>query len=534
MHLVNGDQSFKESIMAATVGPEETAALAFSRSDTRIAALLEHLHEIADLRALGALAQWDQNTAMAEGAGEVRGKQLATVQGVVHQRLLDSRLGALLTELEAAIRAAPFTDADRALVWHARRDFNYATKLPEALVRELAENESLSFEDWRKARAANDFARWAPRLGRTVELMREVADRLGHGGTRYDALVDLYEPGMTTAALNTLFATVRDVSLSLLRRIQASGTQVDDACLRATYPAEKQVALCDTVLHAIGYDFTRGGTARSPHPFTTSFGTPFDVRLTIRTDEHFLPTSVMAAIHEGGHALYEQGSAPTLVRTPVAGGASLGAHESQSRLWENAIGRTEPFWQGHFAAVRDAFPEQYANVDVATFARALNKVEPTLIRVEADEVTYNLHILIRFELEQALVNGELAVESLPGVWNAKYQEYLGITPPTDADGCMQDIHWTTGFGYFPTYTLGNLYGAQIYATLRRAFPDFDARLAQGDTAFVLGWLRDRMYVYGATYQPNDLIRRVTGEVPNPRYFAEYLTRKFADIYALSD
>jgi carboxypeptidase Taq len=241
----------------------------------------------------------------------------------------------------------------------------------------------------------------------------------------------------------------------------------------------------------------------------------------------------MAAIHEGGHALYEQGSAPTLARTPVAGGASLGPHESQSRLWENAIGRSEAFWRGQYHLAQQAFPEQLRGVSVETFTRALNKVEPSLIRVEADEVTYNLHIIIRFELEQALVNGELSVQEAPAAWNAKYREYLGVTPPSDVDGVMQDMHWTSGFGYFPTYTLGNLYGAQIYATLRRELPDFDERLARGDTAFVLSWLREHMYVYGATYRPADLIERVTGEAPNPRYFREYLTSKFAKVYDLS-
>jgi carboxypeptidase Taq len=240
----------------------------------------------------------------------------------------------------------------------------------------------------------------------------------------------------------------------------------------------------------------------------------------------------MAAIHEGGHALYEQGSSPALVRTSVAGGGSLGLHESQSRLWENAIGRSEAFWRGQFSAVREAFPEHFAGVDHTTFARALNRVQPSLIRIEADEVTYNLHIIIRYELEKEMVNGELAVESLPGLWNAKYKEYLGIEPPTDSVGVLQDIHWSGGFGYFPTYTLGNLYGAQIYATLRREFADFDSRLAGGDTAFILAWLREHMYVLGSTYQSEDLMKRLTGEVPNPDYFARYLNDKFSAIYRL--
>jgi carboxypeptidase Taq len=241
----------------------------------------------------------------------------------------------------------------------------------------------------------------------------------------------------------------------------------------------------------------------------------------------------MAALHEGGHALYEQGSSRTLMRTPLAGGASLGMHESQSRMWENVIGRSLPFWQGRYGIIREVFPEQFKAVDVATFVRALNKVEPGLIRVEADEVTYNLHIIIRFELEKALLDGEISVESLPGRWNARYREYLGIDPENDATGVLQDVHWSEGMiGYFPTYTLGNLYAAQIYHTLRTIFPDFDERLAAGDTSFVLQWLREHMYSVGATYLPQDLLLRLTGEEANPQYFVNYLTARFEQIYNL--
>jgi carboxypeptidase Taq len=508
------------------------SALTFTTGDSRIAELLDRMHEIADLGALGALAGWDQNTALPDGAGEIRGMQLATLQGILHDKETDARLGTVLDELAAPVQQASFTDADRGLVREAKRSYDHATKLPRTLVEELARVEAGSFEAWKRARANNDFATFAPWLTKTVALQREVADRFGYRETRYDALLDLYEPGMTAARIDALFGPIRDESTALLRRIQSGGAEVDDGPLHGDFPGDKQVALSETVLRAVGYDFTHGGIAQSPHPFTSSFGTPFDVRVTVRTDQRFLSTSLMAAIHEGGHALYEQGSATTLARTPVAGGASLGAHESQSRLWENAIGRSDAFWQGQFRLVRDAFPDQFSGVDAVAFARALNRVQPSLIRVEADEVTYNLHIIVRFELEKAIVNGDVAVESLPGMWNAKYQEYLGVTPPTDSDGVLQDIHWSGGFGYFPTYTLGNLYSAQIYSALRRAFSDFDARLASGDTAFILGWLREHMYVYASVYQTEELMRRVTGETPNPTYFARYLNEKFERIYNL--
>jgi carboxypeptidase Taq len=504
----------------------------FTRSDGRVSELLDRMHEIADLSALGALAEWDQNTEMPEGAGEIRGDQMATLQGVLHERWTSERLSHLLDQLEHASAQANLSDADKGLIREARRSYDRSTKLPRTLVEELARVQAASFESWRKARTNNDFANFAPWLARTISLQREIADRLGFVETRYDALLDQFEPGMTSSKIDTLFAPVREVSATLLKRIQASGHAADDSCLQGDFAQEKQMALSEAVLRAMGYELSHGGIARSPHPFTTSFGSPFDVRLTVNPDQHFIQASVMAAIHEGGHALYEQGSAPTLVRTPIAGGASMGAHESQSRLWENNVGRSLPFWRGQYQLIRSAFPEHFANVEVEAFTRALNKVQPSLIRIEADEVTYNLHIIIRYELERAMVNGEVAVESLPGMWNAKYREYLGIEPETDSKGILQDVHWSGGFGYFPTYTLGNLYGAQIFHKLREIFPDFDTRLEKGETAFLLRWLEEHMYSYGAIYLPEDLVKRVTGELPNPEHFVRYLTNKFEGIYNL--
>jgi len=505
----------------------------FSESDERIRELLDIVHSIADLQALGSLAEWDQNTAMPPGASAVRGHQMATLQGFLHERWTSAHLGKLLSALEGVVQQETYADADRGLVREALRIYNRSNKLPRKLVEELARVQASSFEAWRTARQRSDFALFAPWLTRVIALQREIADRIGYTETRYDALLNEFEPGMTIRKLNALFAPIRETSKNLLERIEASGHTVDASCLEGDFAEATQMTLCNQLLRTMHYDFSRGQFAQSPHPFTTSFGSPFDVRVTTRTNTHYLAMSLMAAIHEGGHALYEQGSDPHLVRTPVVGGASMGAHESQSRLWENSIGRSLPYWQGQYAAVQEAFPAQFANVDVTTFARALSKVEPSFIRVEADEVTYNLHIMVRFELERAMVNGDVAVETLPGLWNAKYREYLGIEPTNDAEGILQDVHWTSGFGYFPTYTLGNLYAAQIFHTLHSIFPDFDSRLATGDTAFVYEWLRDHMYAVGAIYRPEELIKRVTGEAPNPTYFTHYLTSKFENIYALS-
>jgi carboxypeptidase Taq len=523
-------------LRAVTIIEQDSAEakdLDFTRSDERIAELLQRMNEAADLYGLAALADWDQQTAMPRGASETRMYQMATLQGIAHGRWTEPRLGELLRELGEAVTQPSFTEADRALVREARRAYDRATKLPRELVEEMERVKVASFEAWVGARQNSDFATFAPWLKRTVALQREVADRLGGGESKYDLLLDEYEPGLTAVRVDELFAPVRDVSVALLKRIQDSGNSVDASSLYGSFSKEKQHLLSERMLQRIGYDLTYGEIAASAHPFTTSFGAPFDVRLTVRFDEKYLPTSLMAALHEGGHALYEQGIAPTLVRTPLAGGTSLGVHESQSRLWENGIGRSEAFWRGQIDVVREVFPEQFSNIDAATFAQALNSVQPSLIRVEADEVTYNLHIIIRFELERALINGEIEAEELPGLWNAKYRDYLGIEPPNDAQGVLQDMHWSSGFGYFPTYTLGNLYSAQILHTLKSAFPDFDERLAAGDTNFVLQWLREYLYAYGAIYRPRELIKRVTGEVPDPRYFVQYLTDKFGRIYNLS-
>jgi carboxypeptidase Taq len=505
----------------------------FTYSDTQIHELLVLLKDIEALAALKGLALWDQNTMLPEGAGAIRATQLAAIEGVLHERQTNPRLGTLLSALKDVVQESTFTDADRGLVRAALRSYERSTKLPRELVEEIARVEAGSFEAWRLAREKRDFSIFAPWLMRIIALQREVADRFGYNETRYDALLDIYEPGLTTSRVDALFPSVREVCTKLLQRIQVSGTTVDDTCLQGVYSVEQQVALCTEILKAIGYDFSRGGIAQSSHPFTVPLCTPFDVRVAVRPSQWLLQQSLMAAIHEGGHALYEQGSAPTLASTPIAGGASMAIHESQSLLWENAIGRSEPFWQGQFHLVQNAFPEQFARVDAVTFARALNKVQPSLIRVEADEVTYNLHIVVRFELEKLMINGDIAVESLPRLWNEKYREYLGIEPDNDADGVLQDVHWTSDYGYFPSYTLGHLYAAQIFNTLHHELPHCDEALAQGDTAPIRQWLQEHMYSVGSVYQPEELITRLTGEALNPAHFASYLNAKFGRIFNLS-
>jgi carboxypeptidase Taq len=514
-----------------TTTPE---TLIFTRTNAELDELFTREQEISDLGNLSGILGWDQQVKMPHQANQVRGPQLATLQALIHERQTDKRLGALLDTLAQRVQGDNYSDADRGLVRLARRSYDQSTKIPAPLVREIAEASSEAWGAWEQAKPANNYALFAPHLRRVVKLMRQVADHLGYQGSPYNALLDQYEPDMTVDRLNPILDRVRDATVDLLRRIQESGRKIDTTCLHGSFDTAKQLDLCKQVLQQIGYSFDAGRMDESSHPFTGGGGSPFDVRVTVRVDPTYFPAALMAAIHEGGHGVYEQGSSPALARTILAGGASMGLHESESRLWENYIGRSLPFWKHHIGLLREHFPEALQGVDVETVVRALNEVKPSFIRVEADEVTYNLHIIIRYELEQGLINGEIDVDDLPSLWNQKYQDYLGVTPPTDTLGVLQDIHWSGGsFGYFPTYTLGNLYGAQIYQTLRRTFPDYDQRVEAEGTGFLLDWLREHMYAYGQVYSPGEVARKVTGEDLNPEYFVQYANAKFGALYGLN-
>ena len=508
-------------------------ALTFTRTDAELNELFERSQEISDLGNLLGLLGWDQQVKMPPQANQVRGPQLATLQGLLHERQTAPRIGELLDALGQRVQGDGYSDADRGLVRLNRRNYDQATKIPAALVREVSEASSEAWGAWEHAKPANDFGSFAPHLRKVVTLMRQVADHLGYQGSPYNALLDQYEPDLTLDTLNPILDRVRVATVDLLQRIQASGRTIDTTCLHGDFDTARQLELSKALLQKIGYRFDAGRMDQSSHPFTGGGGSPFDVRLTVRVDPGYFPAALMAAAHEGGHALYEQGSNPALARTILAGGASMGLHESESRLWENYIGRSLPFWKHHIGLLRDHFPT-LSGYDVETMVAALNEVRPSFIRVEADEVTYNLHIIIRFELEQGLINGDIDVADLPSLWNQKYQEYLGVTPPTDTLGVLQDIHWSGGsFGYFPTYTLGNLYGAQIYQTLRRSFPDYDQRLEALGTGFILDWLREHMYAYGQVYSPGEVARKVTGEDLNPEYYVQYANAKFGALYGLS-
>jgi carboxypeptidase Taq len=448
--------------------------------------LKAHLAPIIDIRAAAGVLGWDQQTNMPPGGGRARAEQLGTLRRVAHEMFTARRTGDLLEAAEAVADQLDPDSDEAALLRMTRRDLDRAMRLPSEFVAERARAAALSVEVWRQARPANDFAMFRPHLEQMIGFARRTADYLGYEDHPYNALLDQYEPGMTSRQVSLLFARLRQVTVPLVRAIAARGQVVDAAFLTREYDEAKQEAFGRTVVKAFGYDFKRGRLDQAPHPFATGFSRD-DVRITTRYNRHFLPSGVFAMFHEAGHALYGQGISPSLDRTSLGRGASNGVHESQSRMWENLVGRSRPFWAHHFPKLRELFAEQLNGVDAEAFYRAVNQVQPSLIRVEADEVTYNLHIILRFELEQALLEGSLKVEELPEAWNGKMREYLGLTPPTDADGVMQDIHWSSGsIGYFPTYTLGNVISAQLFEAAQRQHPGLPDEFGRGEFATLLG------------------------------------------------
>lgn len=493
--------------------------------------LIAKLNELADLSATVALLDWDQQTMLRPKSSASRAHQLGTLQTLVHERLTEPALAASLAAAEKeGSGPEPFVgEVGTALLRETRRLIDRATKLPSPFVKELAETTARAFQVWQDARQASDFAMFRDDLARVIDLKRREAAYVGFTASPYDALLDEYEPGQTEAMTAEVFAGLRQENVRLLKEIQAV-EQPDTAFLHASYDKQQQFAFTVDVLKALGFDLEAGRQDLSTHPFTTSFSIQ-DVRVTTRVYENDLRSALFGTIHECGHGVYEQGVNLALERTPLVSGTSLGIHESQSRFWENVMGRSTPFWQHWYPRLTQAFPTQLANVSAHQFVRGINAVSPSFIRVEADEVTYNLHIILRFELETALLHGRLEVADLPDAWNAKMQELLGITPPTAAAGVLQDVHWSTGaVGYFPTYSLGNLYSAQLLHAIRQQFPDFDQRLAQGDFQFVLGWMREHVHQHGKVYAAADLIRRITGEPLNPAYYTKYLRTKYAALY----
>jgi carboxypeptidase Taq len=468
--------------------------------------LKTRLGEIRDLNHASALLGWDQQTYMPPGGAAARAEQLATLQKTAHAWFIADEIGELLEALRGA--GWDYDSDEASLVRVASRDYVKARKVPSELVAEFARTTALAYEAWAKARQASDFARFRPHLEKIVE------------------------PEMKTSQVAAIFDNLKAELVPFVQAIAGQAGRVDKSVLYKTYDEQKQLEFGLSVIKDFGFDFTRGRQDKSVHPFTTSFSIG-DVRLTTRVDASYLPSALFGTLHECGHGLYEQGISPALERTSLDDGASLGIHESQSRMWENLVGRSREFWAHYFPRLQASFPDQLAGLDAEAFYRAANCVQPSLIRVEADEVTYNLHIMVRFELENEMLEGKVKIADMPEAWNAKMQTYLGVVPPDDAQGVLQDIHWSGGtIGYFPTYSLGNLVAVQLFDQARADIPALPAQIAAGQFGELLDWLRQNVHRHGRKYTPAELVKRVTGHDLTAANYVAYIKAKFSDIYGL--
>ncbi|ASZ14621.1 carboxypeptidase M32 [Chitinophaga pendula] len=484
------------------------------------------LQRIADVRNASAVLAWDQETYLPEQGAAFRGQQLTTLSTIAHEWSTSAQLGALLEELRGRtdLRAT-----EQRNVQLSYEDYEKQRKYPASFVATLSQTTNECYHAWIKARKANDYTVYEPLLSQMVALKKQEADLLGYSGHPYNALLNEYEKGATTDMLQAIFEDVKTQLMPLLRTISSRG-QVDKSFLHKHYEKDKQWGLGMELLKAMGYDLRAGRQDVSEHPFTTSFN-PHDVRVTTRIDEKDFGNMTWSCLHEGGHALYEQGLLAEEYGLPCGEATSLGIHESQSRLWENNVGRSQGFWAHHYGKVQRLFPESLGEVSLTDFYKGINQVSPSLIRTEADELTYHFHVMIRYEIEKGLLDGSIGTKDLHHTWNAYYQEYLQVTVPDDLRGVLQDIHWAHGgLGYFPTYSLGSFYAAQFFAAVRKQIKDLPEQIAKGEYGALLHWLRENIHVHGRFYTSNALCEKVTGEPLHFRYFMEYAQEKFNGIY----
>ena len=500
-----------------------------TKSDGQLKSLQARLAVIEDLGQAQGLLSWDQNTYMPDGAAAARGQQMATLGKLSHEFLTEPQLQETLKTLEEDDFPADSDEA--ALLSVTRRNVDKAAKLPSDFVEDFTKARSAGQQAWIKARENADFSQFAPHLETILKFTKRQADLLGYEDHPYDALHDLYERGSSTNKVKEVFAELRDATVPLVQDVVEKGREISDTPVHQAFDEALQEQFGVEVVKAFGYDFERGRLDRTVHPFATGIS-KYDVRITTRYTPNFLNPALFGTMHESGHAMYEQGIADKYYRSPLGSAVSLGIHESQSRLWENLVGRSYGFWEHKYPRLQEVF-SQLGEVSLDDFYAAINKLEPSLIRVEADEVTYNLHIMVRFELELAMIEGTLNVRDLPDAWNAKYQEYLGLTPPDDAQGCLQDIHWSFGaIGYFPTYTLGNIMSVQLFEAAKRDHPDLETEIQQGTFSTLLGWLRDNVHQYGSKYEPSELLERATGSELDAKPYINYLNTKFRTLYGV--
>ncbi len=501
--------------------------------EQKLQELKMRLAEAADLDAAAALLTWDQSTYMPPGGALARARQLATLTRLYHERFTDPAVGRLLDDLRPYEESLPYDSDDASLVRVTRREFERMTRIPSDFLGDFYQHSSSAYQAWTQAHKENDFQRMIPFLEKTLELSRRLANFFPGYQHIADPLIDFADYGMKASALRQLFATLRQ-HLSPLVLAIAAQPPIDDSCLFKRYPEERQLAFGSAVIRRMGYDFDRGRQDKTHHPFTTKFSLG-DVRITTRVQENYLGDALFSTIHEAGHAIYEQGIPMAFEGTTLAGGTSSGVHESQSRLFENIVGRSRSFWHYYYPSLQDMFPEQLREVPEEAFYAAINKVTPSFIRTDADEVTYNLHIILRFDLELDLLEGRLEVKDLPRAWHERFDQDLGLVVPDDARGVMQDVHWFGGWigGVFQGYTLGNLLSAQFLEAALQAHPEIPGEISQGQFGTLHAWLKENIYQHGRKFTEPELVQRVTGEPIRVEPFIQYLHQKYDALYHLN-
>lgn len=494
--------------------------------------LIAEIKQISLLGSCASVLGWDKQTYMPKGGAGHRAEQLALLTGMIHERVTAPQIGDWLSEIENSDLISDPHSEPAVNVRELRRDYDRAIKLPRTLVEELARVATISQQVWREAREKSDYALFQPHLKKILDLKHQQVNALNTGETSYDTLLDDYEPGETSENLTRVFSGLRDELVELVGAIAESGKKPDENILTRTYPIDQQEEFGKIAAAQIGFNFDNGRLDITTHPFCSGIG-PGDTRLTTRYNTNFFSESFFSIMHEAGHGIYDQGLNDEHYGTPMGDSISLGIHESQSRMWENFVGRSEAFWTHFFPKAQTAFPDALSDVSERDFYAAVNAVAPSYIRVEADEATYNLHIMLRFELEQALIDGGLKAEDIPGVWNETFEKYLGITPPDDAQGCLQDIHWSGGgIGYFPTYSLGNLYAAQFFEQVRQDVGDLNAQFAEGVFEPLKNWLTEKIYSQGQRYRANELIEVVTGKPLSHEPLMRHLRAKYEPLYGI--
>jgi carboxypeptidase Taq len=496
-------------------------------------ALVKHLRDVYNVGRSASVLQWDMETQMPPQGAEARGAQLETLSRISHQMFTSNQTGDLLNAAQDELNDVDYDTTEASMLRVVRKDYEDATKLPTEFVAKFTALTARAHHHWKQAREQADFGLFEPDLTEIVAMCQQRAEYMGYDGSPYDALLYEYESSLTTAEVKAIFDGHRGELVELVAAIAEVQNRVSDDVVKQPFPIEQQRAFGRFISEAIGYDYNRGRIDDAVHPFSTSFSKN-DSRITTRYNPNWLNPALFGTMHECGHSMYEQGISDALAGTMLGNGTSLSVHESQSRTWENLVGRSRGFWAWAYPKLVEHFPAQLDGVDVETFYKSVNAVSPSFIRVEADECTYNLHIMLRFEIEQKLINGEVAVKDVPDLWNTTFEEFFGIIPPDDAQGCLQDIHWSMGaLGYFSTYALGNLLGVQYYNTAIEQVPSIPDDIANGNFSTLLAWLNENIHAHGRKYNTKELTRRITGGDINSGPYIQYLKDKFTAIYGLA-